>query len=120
MSKVWLAKTHAAVSVALPALASMGGATLIGSGSTKAKWREPKSCLGRVFNFELGCFVMYAIARHIQARPSLELKTRPRFHPVTRSLSTIGLILFVLPRPQGAKSIRVTVTAVLWPHFANV
>ncbi len=25
-------------------------------GSTKANGREPKTCLGRVFNFKLGCF----------------------------------------------------------------
>jgi hypothetical protein len=47
--------------------------------SAKANGREPKSYLGRVVNFKLSCFVMYAIAWHIQARPSLELKTWPRF-----------------------------------------
>jgi hypothetical protein len=26
------------------------------AGNTKANGREPKSCLGRVFNFKLGCF----------------------------------------------------------------
>jgi len=35
-------------------------------GSEKANGREPKSCLGRVFNFKLGHFVLYAIAQHIQ------------------------------------------------------
>ncbi len=35
-------------------------------GRTKANGREPKSCLGRVFNFKLGPFVMYVIAWHIQ------------------------------------------------------
>jgi len=25
-------------------------------GSKKANWREPKTCLGRVFNYKLGCF----------------------------------------------------------------
>ncbi len=34
--------------------------------SAKANGREPKSCLGRIFNFKLGHFVMYAIAWHIQ------------------------------------------------------
>jgi hypothetical protein len=48
------------------------------SGSAKANGREPKSCLGRVFNFKLGYSIMYAIAQHIQERPSLELKTRPQ------------------------------------------
>ncbi len=38
----------------------------LSTGSTKANRREPKSCLGRVFNFKLGHFVMYATARHIQ------------------------------------------------------
>jgi hypothetical protein len=36
------------------------------AGSAKANGREPKSCLGRVFNFESGHFAMYAIAWHIQ------------------------------------------------------
>ncbi len=35
-------------------------------GSAKANGREPKSCLGRVFNFKLGHFVFYAIAWHIK------------------------------------------------------
>ncbi len=32
---------------------------------------------------------MHAIAGHIQARPSLELKTRPRFHLVSLRLSML-------------------------------
>jgi hypothetical protein len=28
------------------------------SGNLKAKGRKPKSCLGQVFNFKLGCFVL--------------------------------------------------------------
>jgi hypothetical protein len=51
--------------------------------SAKANGREPKRCLGQVFNFKLCCFVMCAIAQHIQARLSLELKTRPRFCPLS-------------------------------------
>jgi hypothetical protein len=43
--------------------------------------------MGQFFNFKFGPFVMYAIARHIQAGPSLELKTLPRFCPVSLSLS---------------------------------
>jgi hypothetical protein len=34
-------------------------------GSAKANGREPKGCFGRVFNFKLGHFVMYAIAWQI-------------------------------------------------------
>jgi hypothetical protein len=56
-------------------------------GSAKANGRDPKSCSGWVFNLKLGCFVMCAIARHIQARPSLELWTQLRFRPVSWSLS---------------------------------
>ncbi len=36
------------------------------SGSAKANRREPKSCLGRVFNFKLDHFVMYAMVGYIQ------------------------------------------------------
>jgi hypothetical protein len=57
------------------------------SESAKANGREPKSCLGRAFNFKLARFVMHRIPRHIQARPSLELKIKPRFRPVSSSLS---------------------------------
>jgi hypothetical protein len=49
----------------------------------KANGREPKSCLGRVFNFKLGL---------IHARLSLELKTRPRFRPVSLSLSMASVM----------------------------
>jgi hypothetical protein len=41
--------------------------------SAKAYRRESKSCLCRVFNFKLGRLVIYAIAQHMQACPSLEL-----------------------------------------------
>ncbi len=37
--------------------------------STKANRGETKSCLDRVFNFKLGCFVTEGIAEHIQATP---------------------------------------------------
>ncbi len=33
-------------------------------GSTKANGREPKSCLGRVFIFKLGCFASIAMEAH--------------------------------------------------------
>jgi hypothetical protein len=33
---------------------------------------------------------MHAFARHAQARLSLELKTRPRFHPVCLSFTMLG------------------------------
>jgi hypothetical protein len=46
--------------------------------STKANGREPKSCLGWVFNFKLGCFSLCTIAQIIQARPILEYGTFPR------------------------------------------
>ncbi len=57
------------------------------AGSAKANGRETKSCLVRVFNFKLGCFVLCTIAWPIQARPSLEWKIRPRFCPVSLSVS---------------------------------
>ncbi len=60
----------------------------------KAIGREPKSCLSRVFNFKLDCFVMCTTEWRIQAHPSLELKTRPRFCPVSWSLSMVALIAF--------------------------
>ncbi len=35
-----------------------------GSRSAKANGRDPKSCLGRVFNFKLDSFVMCALERN--------------------------------------------------------
>ncbi len=64
-------------------------ASMIVAGSMKANGREPKSCLDQVFNFKIGCFVVCTIAWPIQARPSLEFKTRPRFNPVSLSLFMI-------------------------------
>ncbi len=55
----------------------------------KANGREPKSCLGLVFKFKLGRFLMYAIVWHVQACLSLELETRPSFCPVSLSLSML-------------------------------
>jgi hypothetical protein len=43
---------------------------------------EHKRRLARVFNFKLGCFVISKTAWQTQARPHLELKTRPRFYPI--------------------------------------
>jgi hypothetical protein len=67
------------------------------TGSAKAIVGEPKSSFGRVFNFKLGCFVMCAIVRYTQARPSPELKTRPRFRPVSLHLSMLKV-----PTNQGS------------------
>jgi hypothetical protein len=36
--------------------------------STKSNRREPQSCLGQLFKFKLGRFIMHAIAPHIDAR----------------------------------------------------
>jgi hypothetical protein len=63
--------------------------TEIKAGSVKANGREPISCLGRVFIFKLGCFVMCTIAWPIQVWASLQWKTRPRFRPVSLRLSII-------------------------------
>ncbi len=53
--------------------------------SAKANWREPKSCLGRVFNFKLDSFASYQ-----HKRPLLELKTRPRCSEVMDKLRLTG------------------------------
>jgi hypothetical protein len=64
----------------------------VGAGSAVTCRREPKSCLGRVFNSKLGCIT--ALLSKCSARmpqPLLELKTRPRARPVSLSLSMVGL-----------------------------
>jgi hypothetical protein len=71
--------------------------SFIDTGSVKANVREPKSWLGQVFNFTLGCFVMCTIAWPIHARQSLkEWKTRPRFHPFSLSLSMLEIVVNTL------------------------
>ncbi len=48
-----------------------------------------KVVLAKFSTFNLGCFVMYANAQCIQARPGLELKTWPRLCPVSFSSSVL-------------------------------
>jgi hypothetical protein len=81
------------------------------AGSMKANGREPKSCLGQVFNLKLGCFVMCTIAWSIQVQPSLQWKTRHRFCPVSLSLSTTTAIFWI---PLNA----VDGTSVMWRPLA--
>jgi hypothetical protein len=48
----------------------------------KVNGREPKSCLGQVFNFKLGCFCHEYNCVAQTNKPQLELKTRPLFCPL--------------------------------------
>ena len=59
--------------------------------STKASGREPKSCLGKVFNFKLGYFASQQNKGFAHMQPLLELKTRPKFYPANCSLSMRGI-----------------------------
>ncbi len=45
--------------------------------------REPRSCLGQVFNIKLGSFASKQLNCMAHTKPLLELKTRPRFRPVS-------------------------------------
>jgi len=49
------------------------------AGSAKANGGEPKTGLGRVFNFKLGCLDDVHVVIYADARQHLQLKTRPRF-----------------------------------------
>jgi hypothetical protein len=51
-------------------------------GIVKAKGREPKTCLGRVFNYKLGSYDYVHVLTYVDARPHLWLKTQPWFHPL--------------------------------------
>ncbi len=62
------------------------------AGSTKANGREPKTCLSRLFHFKFGCFNDVHGLMYADARPHLLLKTRPRFSPVSLSLTMLMLI----------------------------
>jgi hypothetical protein len=52
-------------------------------GSVKADAREPKTCLGQVFNSKFGRFDDVHVLNYVDACPHLFLKTRPRFSPVS-------------------------------------
>ncbi len=41
------------------------------TGSVKANWREPKTCLGQVFNYKLGCFDDTHVLIYVEVRPHL-------------------------------------------------
>ncbi len=45
--------------------------------------REPSRCLGQVFNFKFGSFVSKQCYCMACTQPLLDLKTRPRFCPVS-------------------------------------
>ncbi len=49
--------------------------------------------MGRVFNFKLGCFDDEYLLIYMDARPHLYLKTRPRFSPVSLSLSMVPVLV---------------------------
>jgi hypothetical protein len=62
-------------------------------GSTKANGREAKTCLGRVFNYKLSCFNDVNVFVYVDACPHLQLKTWPRFSPISLSLPMDRLIM---------------------------
>ena len=51
------------------------------AGSTISNGREPKSCLGRVFNSKLGCIATLLSKCMACMQTLIELKTRPRVCP---------------------------------------
>ncbi len=69
---------------------------LVPSGSAKANRREPKTGLGQVFNFKLGCFDDVRLLIYADARPHLKLKTQPRFSPVSLSFSMVPYFIETL------------------------
>ncbi len=50
----------------------------VSAGSTITNRREPRSCLGRVFNSKLGCIATLGSKCMICMQPLLKLKTRPQ------------------------------------------
>jgi hypothetical protein len=52
-------------------------------GSAISIGREPKSCLGRVFNSKLGRIATLGSKCMVSMQPLLKLKTRPRACPVS-------------------------------------
>jgi hypothetical protein len=93
-------------------LSTLGYATQIGldqqepgdpKGSAEAYWKEPKSCLGRVFNYKLVCFVDKHVLKCVSASPYLELKTRLRFCPPSLCLCMVLIVLGCFAQGSQAK-----------------
>ena len=53
------------------------------TGSAITNGREPRSCLGRVFNSKLGCIDTPGSKCMVCMQPLLKLKTRPKARPVS-------------------------------------
>jgi hypothetical protein len=51
-------------------------------GSTITNRREPRSCLGRVFNSKLDCIATLGSKCMVCMQPLLKLKTQPKARPV--------------------------------------
>jgi hypothetical protein len=66
-------------------------------GSAITNGREPRSCLGRVFNSKLGCIAILGSKWMVSMQPLLKLKTRPRARPASLSLSVPSPISFCAP-----------------------
>jgi hypothetical protein len=58
-------------------------------GSAIYNRREPKSCLGQVFNSKLDSISILCSKCMLHMQPLLELKTQRRDHPVSLSLSML-------------------------------
>jgi len=59
----------------------------------KVNIRKPKSCLGWVFNYKLGCFSCASNFMTYTIMPTPRVETRHRFCPVSLSLSTWKIVL---------------------------
>ncbi len=55
----------------------------VSAGSAITNRREPRSCLGRVFNSKLGCVATLGNKCMVCMQPLLKLKTRPKARPVS-------------------------------------
>ncbi len=76
------ALTHGQRTLSIPHSVSPGSAITNG--------REPRSCLGRVFNSQLGCIPTPGSKCMVCMQPLLKLKTRPKACPVSLSLSMVS------------------------------
>ena len=56
---------------------------ILSLGLLRSLWREPRSCLGRVFNSKLGHSATLGSKCMVGMQPLLKLKTRPKARPVS-------------------------------------
>ncbi len=91
-------------------------------------WKVYKSGLCQVFHFKLGSFSDVIEIHDTNASPCTKLKTQPRFHPTSLSLSMLTIMVIILSKHwwqrvelgQGGWHLTGEKIKVLWVEFPTL